>query len=134
MTPRLLSLTIVGCLTFGSAVCFAGAASPRIDGIENFRKVNDRIYRGAQPDDAAWPALAKLGVKTVIDLRREVEHSVAGEKRLVEAAGMKYVNFPMNGFDTPTSDQMVKVMAMMEGDRPRVGGSVVSVIDGAVSL
>lgn len=118
MTPRLLCLTIVGCLAFGSAVSFAGAAPPRIDGIENFRKVNDRIYRGAQPDDAAWPALAKLGVKTVIDLRREVEHSVAGEKHLVEAAGMKYVNFPMNGFDTPTSDQMVKVLAMMEGEGP----------------
>jgi trans-2,3-dihydro-3-hydroxyanthranilate isomerase len=27
-----------------------------------------------------------------------------------------------------------RLMAMMEGDRPRVGGSVVSVIDGAVSL
>jgi len=116
MTPRLLSLTIAGCLAFGSAVSFAGAASPRVDGIENFRKVNDRIYRGAQPDDAAWPALAKLGVKTVIDLRREVEHSVAGEKRLVEAAGMKYVNFPMNGFDTPTSEQMLKVLAVMDGE------------------
>ena len=113
MTSRLLSL-IVGCLTIGSAASFAGAATPRVDGIVNFRQVNDRIYRGAQPDDAAWPALAKMGVKTVIDLRREVEHSVAAEKRMVEAAGMKYVNFPMNGFDTPTSDQMMKVLAVIE--------------------
>lgn len=119
MTSRILSLTIAGWITFGSAAAaLAGAASPRIDGIENFRKVNDRIYRGAQPDDAAWPALAKLGVKTVIDLRREVEHSVPNEKRMVEAAGMKYVNFPMNGFDTPTSEQMIKVLALMDGEGP----------------
>ena len=117
MTPRVLSLTIVGLLTFGSAASFAGTAT-RIDGIDNFRQVNDRIYRGAQPDDDAWPALAKMGVKTVIDLRREVEHSVANEKRLVEAAGMKYVNFPMNGFDTPTAEQMTKVLALMDGADP----------------
>jgi tyrosine-protein phosphatase SIW14 len=118
MKSRLLSLTILGWLTFGPAASFAGTASPRIDGIDNFRKVNDRIYRGAQPGDQAWPALAKLGVKTVIDLRREVEHSVADEKRMVEAAGMKYVNFPMNGFDTPTPDQMTRVLALMDGGDP----------------
>ncbi len=118
MTPRMLSLTIVGWLLLGPAASFASAASPRVDGIENFRQVNDRIYRGAQPEDGAWPALAKLGVKTVIDLRREVEHSVAAEKRMVEAAGMKYVNFPMNGFDTPTPDQMAKVLALMDGTDP----------------
>ena len=118
MTPRLLSLTIVGWLTLGSAASFAGSVPPRVEGIDNFRQVNERIYRGAQPDDQAWPALAKLGVKTVIDLRREVEHSVASEKRLVEAAGMKYVNFPMNGFDTPTPEQMSKVLALMEGPDP----------------
>lgn len=118
MTPRVLSLTIVGWLAFASAASFAGAASPRIDGIDNFRQVNDRIYRGGQPEDDAWPALAKLGVKTVIDLRREVEHSVADEKRMVEAAGMKYVNFPMNGFDTPTAEQMTKVLGLMDGTDP----------------
>ena len=118
MASRVLSLTIAGWLTLGSAASFAGAAAPRIEGIDNFRQVNDRIYRGAQPEEGAWPALARLGVKTVIDLRREVEHSVADEKRMVEAAGMKYVNFPMNGFDTPTADQMAKVLDLMNGPDP----------------
>lgn len=92
------------------------AASLSIPGIENFHQVNERIYRGAQPEAEAWPELAKLGVKTVIDLRREGEHSTADEKRLVEAAGMRYVNFPMRGFDDPTSAQMTKAIALMDGE------------------
>ena len=68
-----------------------------LDGIDNFFQVNERVWRGAQPDDHAWDDLAGLGVKTVIDLRRPNEHSTEAEKKMVEAAGMKYVNFPMNG-------------------------------------
>jgi len=116
MSRSFAAVTIALLLSAGSAMSWA--APPQIDGIENFRKVNDRIYRGAQPSQASWPSLAKLGVKTVIDLRRETEHSIADERRAVEAAGMKYVNFPMNGFDTPTSSQMHKVLALMEGSDP----------------
>jgi len=112
------ALALAASLTLGSAPARADSVAPRIDGIENFRQVNDRIYRGAQPEPAAWAGLAKLGVKTVIDLRREVEHSCAEERHAVEAAGMKYVNFPMNGFDTPTAEQMTKVLALMDGADP----------------
>src|ERR1039457_2783323 len=67
----------------------AGAPAP---GVPNFHQVNERIYRGAQPNGEGWDSLAKLGVKTVIDLRPESEHSCKAEKGAVEAAGMHYVN------------------------------------------
>src|SRR5450432_3025944 len=55
-------------------------------GIPNFHQVNERLYRGAQPADSGWDSLAKLGVKVVIDLRRDGEegHSIAAEAHAVQ--------------------------------------------------
>jgi len=84
-------------------------------GVPNFFQVNDRLYRGGQPSHQGWKQLAALGVKVVIDLRRESEHSTAAEARAVQAAGMRYVSIPMNGFDTPQADQIGKVLALLDG-------------------
>jgi protein tyrosine/serine phosphatase len=92
------------------------AATPEIAGIANFHQVNERVYRGAQPADTAWPDLAKLGVRCVVDLRRPEEHSTVGESTAVAAAGMRYVNFPMDGFATPTRDQIDRALVLMDGN------------------
>lgn len=45
-------------------------ASPlEFDGLPNFHKVTDALYRGAQPTAEGMRQLKKLGVKTVINLR-----------------------------------------------------------------
>ena len=90
------------------------SADPSIPEIPRFHQVTAQLFRGGQPSVLAWPKLAALGVTTVIDLRREVEHSTAAEARAVEAAGMHYVNFPMDGFDTPTAAQMGKVLRLVD--------------------
>ena len=92
----------------------AHAADLAIQGIPNFHQVNARLYRGGQPSALAWPRLSALGVRTVIDLCREDEHPAADEAWAVEAAGMRYVNFPMNGFATPTSAQIANVLRLVE--------------------
>jgi uncharacterized protein (TIGR01244 family) len=81
-------------------------------GLPNFHEVNEHVYRGAQPSAEGFGNLAKLGVKTVIDLRGS-EHSVADEQRIVEAAGMRYVSIPMRGMARPTDDQITKALALM---------------------
>ena len=106
LLPVLLSIS------FASAVC--EAAPPEIRGVPNFGQVNERLYRGGQPTDLAWPQLAALGVKTVVDLRRESEHSTTDEARAVQAAGMRYVSVPMNGFDTPRAERIAAVLALMD--------------------
>src|SRR5437868_15365089 len=83
-----------------------------VPGIPNFHQVNEHIYRGGQPGAEAWSGLAKLGVKVVVDLRREDEHSAAAEEQAVQAAGMKYVNIPMRGVVSPTDEQVSKVLAL----------------------
>jgi tyrosine-protein phosphatase SIW14 len=89
-------------------------------GIPNFHQVNEHIYRGGQPDDEAWSNLAHLGVKTVIDLRREGEgdHSTDAEKQAVEAAGMRYLSVPMNGILAPEEEDVAKVLAVLDSNQP----------------
>src|ERR1700687_5819994 len=72
-------------------------AGPQNDNLPNFQKVNDRVYRGAQPTDSGFQDLAQLGIKTVVDLRDIGEHSQADEQKIVTGLGMRYVSIPMHG-------------------------------------
>ncbi len=85
-----------------------------VHGIPNFHKVDDHLYRGAQPTDPAFADLAKLGVTTVLDLRQLTEHSTTDEAARVQAAGMRYVSVPMKGFQAPSTEQLASVRAVMD--------------------
>jgi len=111
MSPSLcVSLLIASSLAFAAAPDKAN-----LTGLPNFHEVNEHVYRGAQPTAEGFGNLAKLGVKTVIDLRGS-EHSVADEQRIVEAAGMRYVSIPMRGMARPTDDQITKALALMNDE------------------
>jgi len=90
---------------------FAGTSS---QGIENFYQVDQNVYRGAQPTADGFKYLAKIGVKTVIDLREADQRSQA-EERTVTAAGMKYVNVPMTGLAPPTEAEISRALGILEG-------------------
>jgi protein tyrosine phosphatase (PTP) superfamily phosphohydrolase (DUF442 family) len=90
----------------------AFAASP-VQGIHNFYKVDDHVYRGAQPTDEGFQYLAKIGVKTVIDLRGAGEGRT-NEESVVTAAGMKYINVPMTGLTPPTEAEITKILGILE--------------------
>jgi protein tyrosine phosphatase (PTP) superfamily phosphohydrolase (DUF442 family) len=85
------------------------------EGIKNFYQVDSQVYRGAQPSDDGFQYLAKLGVKTVIDLREADQRSKA-EEAAVTAVGMKYVNVPMTGLAAPTEAEISKILGILEGD------------------
>jgi protein tyrosine phosphatase (PTP) superfamily phosphohydrolase (DUF442 family) len=88
---------------------FAGSAP----GIRNFDEVNEHVYRGGQPTSAGFAYLAKLGVKTIVDLREPGERSKA-EERAVTALGMHYVNVPMTGLTPPNDAQTAKILGLLE--------------------
>jgi protein tyrosine/serine phosphatase len=115
-SKRIRRLVVIGALCALAGVSQAAISGP--SEVPNFSKVTPRLYRGAQPLPGAWPALANLGVKTVIDLRRRQEHSIEAESTAVYAAGMRYLNFPMNGFDTPTNGQIENVLNLLDRDEP----------------
>ena len=93
-------------------------AGPDVTGVPNFHKVNDHVYRGAQPSDGGFKSLAALGVKTIIDLRGEGGRSHE-EEAAVKTAGMRYVSVPMRGLSAPSADDMAKVLALL--DDPSAG-------------
>jgi tyrosine-protein phosphatase SIW14 len=82
-------------------------------GIKNFYQVDEHVYRGAQPDKEGIDYLAKLGVRTVINLRETGARSQQEEK-LVTAAGMRYINVPMTGLTPPTDAEIHKILAVLE--------------------
>lgn len=63
--------------------------------VPRFQQIDSRLFRGAQPDAAAFKSLRDLGVTTVIDLRTERDATRSGERRLVESLGMRYVSLPV---------------------------------------
>src|SRR5512138_685916 len=84
--------------------------------IKNFGQMDDRFYRGAQPDEGDYQSLASLGIKTVIDLR---EDPTDYEKRDVEDIGMRYVNIPMSDKKYPPSAQIDQFLKLV--DDPSTG-------------
>ena len=76
-----------------------------VPGLENFARVNDRLYRGAQPTAEGYRKLKEMGIKTVINFR--VHHSYKDE---IEAAGMTSVEIPIRadilGSEPPTEVQV----------------------------
>jgi tyrosine-protein phosphatase SIW14 len=105
---RAATLSILASLTLASA--WAGSQD---ENLPNFQKLNDHVYRGAQPTDDGFIELAQLGIKTVIDLRQIGEHSQADEQKLVTSLGMRYVSIPMTGMSTPKDDQVTAVLALL---------------------
>src|SRR6187401_2673589 len=80
----------------------AASASAELSAIQisNFGRVNASYYRGAQPEARDYEALAKLGVKTIINLTSD--DGDPAEQRLTEQAGMHYVQIPMTTRKAPT--------------------------------
>ncbi|MEO8647539.1 MAG: hypothetical protein ABI539_00090 [Acidobacteriota bacterium] len=113
------SLCTVAALLIGF-VCIAEAQPepakfPTIK-IENFGQIDQRYYRGAQPEPSDYRSLKDLGVNTVIDLRNDPTDY---EKKDVEALGMKYVNIPMSGWRTPDMDDINQFLGLLE--KPETG-------------
>jgi tyrosine-protein phosphatase SIW14 len=105
-----------GALSVSAMVVLAAAlqAEPVFEapGVPNFHQVNDHVFRGAQPHPTGFANLAKLGIKTVIDLRG-VEHERTEEK-LVNAAGMHYIHVPLDGFAAPTEAQIATLLELLD--------------------
>lgn len=98
--------------------------------VENFGKINDQYYRGAQPDEAGYDDLAALGIRTVIDLTRDGR---SDEPALVEHSGMRFYWIPLTTTDRPAEEAIARFLQIVndpanqpvyvhcEGGRHRTG-------------
>ena len=84
--------------------------------IKNFGQMDDRFFRGARPEEGDYAALAALGVTTIIDL---TDNSREYEEPAVKAAGLRYINIPMEDKSYPSMDQVSQFLKV--ADDPATG-------------
>jgi tyrosine-protein phosphatase SIW14 len=87
----------------------------RLVGIHNAGKINDVLYRGAQPKDGGLTELKKLGVTTIVDLRGEDRETLEWERGESEALGMRFVHIPVSGWAPPSDEQVTQFLSLFHG-------------------
>lgn len=97
-----------------------------VDGgsLRNAWRVSDSLCRSAQPTPGDWPAIAKCGVKSVLDLRETDEHSVVREREQVEGVGMAYLSHPLSDWRVPGQRDLRLILATIDDAVAVQGGSV----------
>lgn len=102
------------CLLWVAAVCSCGQRGvPPRESIGNFGKVNDFLFRGAQPDEAGIESLKRLGVKLIVNLRMP-DDGWKLEEAKAQACGIAYTNMPMGGLGRPNREEVERILALLE--------------------
>ena len=87
--------------------------APRYDELPNFHRVGGLLYRGGQPKPGGYERLARLGVKTVVNLRDDDEHARA-EGDEAQAAGLRYYNVPLGRLGRPSDAEVERVLRLID--------------------
>lgn len=95
-----------------SASSAPAAQRLNLDGVDNFARVSDMLYRGAQPSNLAYNELKNIGVSVIVDFRDE-KPEIAKEKASVEADGMQFISLPWSGRSIPTHDEVITFLNLM---------------------
>jgi protein tyrosine phosphatase (PTP) superfamily phosphohydrolase (DUF442 family) len=86
----------------------------QIPGVSNTGKLNDSLYRGSQPKAEGFEQLKKLGITTVVDLRRQHQCAVSKERKRVEALGMHFQYIPASGWSPPKDEELVQFFTLFQ--------------------
>ena len=79
--------------------------------IKNFGRIDEQYFRGAQPQGHDYEDLSGLGIKTVITLTST--DTDPNEKVMVEKAGMKYCEIPMDSHTPPADSQVAEFLRLV---------------------
>jgi protein tyrosine/serine phosphatase len=91
-----------------------------VPGLKDLGKINDHLYRGAQPGEKGLKQLReKLDVDTIVDLRGEFKFILLSrERKQAKALGMEVVSIPGNGWSPPTDKEIAEFFALIQ-QRPQ---------------
>lgn len=79
-----------------------------VPGIENFAKISEAIWRGAQPTAQGFVELEKLGGKTVVSFRHDHD-----DGPLLKGTKLKYVRIPSHAFRA-SEENLVTFLKIVE--------------------
>ena len=111
-TPQNISPTTISPLPHGEKLKLAG--------LPNAGKINDSLFRGAQPLSGGFEQLKKLGITTIVDLRGEDPDKIKWERQQAESAGMHFVNIPVSGWSPPTNDQVAEFLSLFKNKNEKI--------------
>ena len=100
----LLNLCVLSCLALPAQT---------VSGVARFHRVDDHVYRGAQPTEKGLRQLSELGVVTILDLRPAHERG-AKEEREAQALNLRYFNVPMHKVGTPRRETIDQALAILQ--------------------
>jgi tyrosine-protein phosphatase SIW14 len=86
-----------------------------LEGVENFARIGQTLYRGAQPKSFAYNELKNIGVAIVVDFREE-KSEIASEKREVEGTGMQFVSLPWTASHGPVSEEITSFLNLVRAN------------------
>src|SRR6185503_7372709 len=104
--------SVLAFVLFLTSAAFAQTSSATLSKIKinNFGRMNEHYFRGAQPESSDYADLARLGVKTVIDLTRDGR---ADEPGLVKRAGMNFYRIPLTTSEAPSNAAVTKFLNLV---------------------
>jgi tyrosine-protein phosphatase SIW14 len=92
----------------------------KIHGVPNPGKINDGLYRGAQPNAQGLEELKKLGITTIVDLRAEDRGKSQWERQQSEKLGMRFVHIPIAGFAAPTNEEVAQFLSLFRDSQQKI--------------
>ncbi|HET7292916.1 MAG TPA: protein tyrosine phosphatase family protein [Vicinamibacteria bacterium] len=96
-------------------ILLAGEAPATADAalLPNYSRIRPDVAAAGQPSREGLEGLARLGFRTVVNLRREDEDGVKDERAIVEAQGLRYVSVPITAASL-TRDDVAAVAKVLE--------------------
>jgi tyrosine-protein phosphatase SIW14 len=84
-------------------------------GVDNFGRVTENLYRGDQPTPEGFDTLHAMGVGMIVNFRKD-RAETAKEKTEVESLGMKYVGIPWSASHDPSNAQIVEFLDLVRAN------------------
>lgn len=108
MQKLLTNAHLVLCLMIGGiSSTFASDLPAELNGIQNIKHPSENLYIAGQPEANAFPAIAKVGIRHVINLRPPAETPELNEAAMATQQNMAYYNIPVNGKAGLTRDNVI---------------------------
>lgn len=106
---------VVLALTFLSVTAIAQDATGAVTGyaeLPRLMKVNERLYRSAQPRDGAVKRLHELGFNTIINLRGASKRTRAQEAE-AKALGLNYFTISLPNWGRPDDARVARILEII---------------------
>lgn len=108
-TGSIRALLTASALVAALALVALAQGDARYSELPNLHQVNQQLYRGGQPKAGGLQKLKALGVKTIVNLRGEDDHSRA-ENEEARSLGLRYYGISLPGFSKPRDEEVQRIL------------------------